>query len=156
MKCKIFFESLGNPKEFLQDFLNKLLEEIKKYERIEITSYNIAEPVEKEIGQDDKKMKLWSSFLEIEANFKDFDSLIDFILFYSPSYIEIEDIKEIKLEKEQINNILNSISHRIIQLSMIINDLKAQNTLLFKHLEKVAPRIANSLKQKSEFNFKIK
>jgi len=156
MKCKIFFESIGSPKEFVQDFSNKLLDEIKKYEKIEVLKYNIAEPIEKEIDQGDKKVKLWSSFIEIEANFKDFDSLIDFILFYSPSHIEVEDVKDIKLDKEQINNILNTISHRIIQLSIIINDLKVQNALLFKHLEKVAPRIADSLRPKPKYEFKTK
>jgi len=154
MKVRFFFETLGSPKDFVTQFLNKLLEDIKQFEGLEVENSKIEEPIEREVEVGDKKVKLWSSFLEIEGTPRDFQSLLDFILMFSPSHIEVEDIKKVELTKEEVNTILNGISARIIQLTTIINDLNAKNQLLLHHLEKVAPRLAQQFKPKPEFKVK--
>ncbi|HIP66718.1 MAG TPA: hypothetical protein EYH09_01150 [Candidatus Nanopusillus sp.] len=154
MKARFFFEALGSPKDFITQFLNKLLEDIKQFEGLEITNYKIEEPIEREIEVNGKKIKMWSSFLELEGSPKDFQSLLDFILMFSPSHIEIEGIKKIEFTKDELNNMLNAISARILQLTTVINDLNAKNQLLLHHLEKVAPRLAQQFKSKPEFKRK--
>ena len=150
MKVRFFFEALGSPKDFVTQFLNKLLEDIKQFKGLEIVNSKIEEPIEREVEVNGKKVKLWSSFLEIEGIPRDFQSLLDFVLMFSPSHIEIEDIEKIEFTKEELNNILNEISTRIIQLTTIINNLNAKNQLMLHHLERIAPRLAQQFKSKSE------
>lgn len=150
MKVRFFFEALGSPKDFVTQFLNKLLEDIKQFKGLEIVNSKIEEPIEREVEVNGKKVKLWSSFLEIEGIPRDFQSLLDFVLMFSPSHIEIEDIEKIEFTKEELNNMLNEISTRIIQLTTIINNLNAKNQLMLHHLERIAPRLAQQFKSKSE------
>lgn len=150
MKVRFFFEALGSPKDFVTQFLNKLLEDIKQFKGLEIVNSKIEEPIEREVEVNGKKVKLWSSFLEIEGTPRDFQSLLDFVLMFSPSHIEIEDIEKIEFTKEELNNMLNEISTRIIQLTTIINNLNAKNQLMLHHLERIAPRLAQQFKSKSE------
>lgn len=150
MKVRFFFEALGSPKDFVTQFLNKLLEDIKQFKGLEIVNSKIEEPIEREVEVNGKKVKLWSSFLEIEGTPRDFQSLLDFVLMFSPSHIEIEDIEKIEFTKEELNNMLNEISTRIIQLTTIINNLNAKNQLMLHHLERIAPRLAQQFKSKPE------
>ena len=150
MKVRFFFEALGSPKDFVTQFLNRLLEDIKQFEGLEVMNSKIEEPIEREVEVNGKKVKLWSSFLEIEGIPRDFQSLLDFVLMFSPSHIEIEDIEKIEFTKEELNNILNEISTRIIQLTTIINNLNAKNQLMLHHLERIAPRVAQQFKSKPE------
>ena len=150
MKVKFFFEALGNPKDTVKDFLNKILNDINSFEGVSIENSKIEEPIEREIeAEPGKKVKMWSSFLEVTAEVKDFPTLLDFVLIFSPSHIEIEDVKKMEFTREQLNDILNSVSNRVIQLSMVINDLIARNQMLLAYLEKVSPRIAQQFKQQS-------
>lgn len=150
MKVRFFFEALGSPKDFVTQFLNRLLEDIKQFEGLEVMNSKIEEPIEREVEVNGKKVKLWSSFLEIEGIPRDFQSLLDFILMFSPSHIEIEDMEKIEFTKEELNNMLNEISTRIIQLTTIINNLNAKNQLMLHHLERIAPRVAQQFKSKPE------
>ena len=124
MKAKLYFEAFSNDKDKLIEVLDKTLyNNISQFKNFQIIEKKTADPIEKEIKTNDgKSIKGWSSYLEVYADFKDFDSLIDFILFYTPSRIEVEDIKElkisskegeIKLNKEKTNLLLNQISQAI-------------------------------------------
>jgi len=148
MRAKFYFEALGNPKETVNEFLNKILKDIQEFEGFTLESSNIEEPIEREIeAEPGKKVKMWSSYLEVVGEFKDFPTLLDFILMFSPSHIEVENIKKMELSKEQLNDLLNSVSNRVIQLSMVINDLIARNQMLIAALERVSPRMAQQFKQ---------
>ena len=144
----MYFEAMGNPKDTVTEFLNKILNDIMSFEGVNIVDSKIDDPIEREIETEpNKKMKMWSSYLEITAEFKDFPTLVDFVLMFSPSHIELEDVKKMEFTREQLNDLLNSMSNRIIQLSMIVNDLLARNQMLIAALEKVSPRIAQQFKQ---------
>ncbi len=149
MRGRFVFEAAGNPKDAITNFLNKVLEDIKKFEGIEIKSHEIAEPIEKDLNlPNGQKVKIWSTYMEIEAEFKDLDKLLQFILTFSPSMIEIDELRDIKIAPHDFNKYLNEISHRIIQLSMIINDLNARSTIFanaLNHIRKNNPSAFKSL-----------
>ncbi|BFI73043.1 hypothetical protein YN1_0300 [Nanoarchaeota archaeon] len=124
MKAKLYFEAFSNDKDKLIEVLDKTLyNNISQFKNFQIIEKKVADPIEKEIKTPDgKNIKGWSSYLEVYADFRDFDSLLDFILFYTPSRIDVEDIKEIKitakdeevkLNREKINLLLNQISQAI-------------------------------------------
>jgi len=146
MKFKAFLEALGNDKDLLKKFLGDLDKKIKEFKSISIESSKIEEPIEREVEINNKKTKVWSSYLEIDGSFNDLESLLDFLLWYSPSKIEVEDIKEIrlltndgeiKIPKEKFNNMLNSISNRIIELSRTIGNLVITNKILEETIKKM-------------------
>jgi len=146
MKFKAFLEALGTDKGILKNFLEELDKKIKEFKGISIESSKIEEPLEREIEVNNQKTKIWSSYLEINGNSNDLESLLDFILWYSPSKIEVEDIKEIKLitndgeikiSKERFNNMLNLISSRIIELSRTIGSLMITNKILEETIKKM-------------------
>ena len=137
MKSKLYFEAFSNDKDKLTEFLNKTFEAVSKFKNFQIIDKKIADPITKDIKTPDgKTISGWSSYLEIYADFKDFDSLIDFVLFYTPSRIDIEDIKEMKIiskdneikyNKEKINLLLNQISQAInMKVSALLNIYLAQ------------------------------
>jgi len=146
MKFKAYIEALGNDKDFLKKFLEEIEKKIREFNDILIENSRIDEPVEREVEINNQKTKIWSSYLEIDGRFNDIEPLIDFILQYSPSRIEIEDIKEIrlvtndgeiKLSRERFNNILNSISYKIIELSRTIGSLIITNKILEDTIKKM-------------------
>jgi len=146
MKFKAYIEALGNDKDFLKKFLEETEKKIKEFNGIFIENSRIDEPVEREVEINNQKTKIWSSYLEIDGKFDDIESLIDFILQYSPSRIEVEDIKEVKfvtnngeirISKERFNNILNSISYKIIELSRMIGSLIITNKILEDTIKKM-------------------
>jgi hypothetical protein len=138
MKARLYFEAFSNDKDKLIEVLDKTLyDNISKFKNFQIIEKKTADPIEKEIKTPDgKTLKGWSSYLEVYADFKDFDSLIDFILFYTPSRIEIEDIKEmriytkegeVKFNKEKINLLLNQISQAIFtKVTALVNTYLVQ------------------------------
>ncbi|RDD52543.1 hypothetical protein BA065_01090 [Nanoarchaeota archaeon NZ13-N] len=146
MKFKAFIEALGNDKEFLKKFLGEIEGKIKEFKGISIEKSKIEEPIEKEIEINNQKSKVWSSFIEIDGKADGIESLIDFVLWYSPSKIEIEDVKEIKIStdegdikisREKFNNLLNQISFRIIDLSRTIGDLLIANRILQETIKNI-------------------
>ncbi|MEM0379612.1 MAG: hypothetical protein QW184_01075 [Nanopusillaceae archaeon] len=148
MDFKAYIEALGNDKDTLKKFLEEISKKIKEFKSINIKNIKIEEPIEREIEESGKKMKLWSSYIEILASIEKFEDLIDFVLWYSPSKIEVLDLKEIKiltsekeirLGKENLNILLNQISSRIIEMTRLVNILMTTNSILYKTLEKYAP-----------------
>jgi len=146
MKFKAFLEALGNDKDLLKQFLGELDKKIKEFKGVSIENSKIEEPIEREIEVNNQKAKVWSSYLEIDGSSNDLESLIDFLLWYSPSKIEVEDIKEvrlitnegeIKIPKEKFNSMLNSISNRIIELSRTIGSLVITNKILEETIKKM-------------------
>ncbi|MEM1634203.1 MAG: hypothetical protein QXR54_02160 [Nanopusillaceae archaeon] len=155
MQFKAYIEALGNDKDVLKNFLNEISKKIEEFKEISVKNIKVEEPIEKEIEEGGRKVKLWSSYIEIFAETEKFENLIDFVLWYAPSKIEILDLKEIKiltsekeikLGKENLNILLNQISARIIELTRLINILMTTNTVLYKTLEKYAPEEIKKLK----------
>ncbi|MGC9079399.1 MAG: hypothetical protein ACP5G1_01535 [Nanopusillaceae archaeon] len=125
MKAKLFFEAFSNDKDKLKEILEEVVyKNVSQFKNFTIIDKKVADPIEKEIATPDKKtIKGWSSYLEIRADFNDFESLLDFVLSYTPSKIELEDIKEMrvitkegeyKYNKMKVEMMFQQISQAII------------------------------------------
>ncbi len=124
MRARVVFEAAGAPKEFLTDFLNKLLAEVRSYNGIKILKEKVEEPIQK--GQ------LFTTFAELEIEFKDLETFLNFYIDYTPSIIEVIEPEKITLTNHDLNKFLNDLSHKIIQLMLMINNLRAENEMLKK------------------------
>lgn len=164
MKVIAYFDILAShteqKKEKAEEIIKKAFSDIKgqleKNEKIKILKTEEAEILEREIDIQGNKIKAWSSFLKAELEINNIEDLFDFVLWYSPSRLEINglkearfniDGKEIKLTGKQFNEILNSISARIIELTRILLDLNTRYQIAQEIIKKYLPREAQKLDQ---------
>jgi hypothetical protein len=123
IKANAIIEIVGTPKEHIEQTMQKVVNLIEGNEDHEIITKEIHEPKESEFPDPmdkEKKIKVWSTFTELEANFKSFDALTNFCFEFMPSSIEIIEPLELKIDAQEINNTLNDILARLHQQSKIM------------------------------------
>ncbi|GEM_PF-1516010 len=151
MKAKFTFEVTSDKKEILPQIFENIEKNIKEFKYIKILSEEKGEPLEREIQDPNNpnvKIKIYTAYINILAELEEFDHLLDFILWYAPSRVEVEDIKEIKIitkekeikyNKEKVNILLSQISKRIIDISILLSTIMVQNRILGERLKKYEP-----------------
>ena len=113
---------MGFPKEHVKEIANKILETLKNEENIHVKKDFIEEPIQEK--------KLWSTFMELELEIKDFIHLNYFCFNYTPSSIEILDIKELTLTSRELTAALNDSLHKLHNFNITISKLFAENIAL--------------------------
>lgn len=168
MKAKIYFEVVGKEKNLIKDFEDKILNKVEEYKEMKILNKYIADPIEAEKEFPDPKnpknkikVKLLTSYIELSSEFEDFEKLINFIINYSPSRIEIEDLDEIEIKYKgdktekitgmKFSEILSLISNKIIELSINMSQLYLSYMELVKKLNETSKNQTNQ-KQDSQQN----
>lgn len=124
IRAKIIEEMVGSPKEHIETTFNDLLEKIKKE----------FEVVEETINEPEEIKGMWSTFVELEINFNDMNQLTGFCFDFMPSSVEIISPKELTVEHNDINNLLNDILAKLHQYSMLLKNTIAENKILKKKL----------------------
>ncbi|MEM5785191.1 MAG: hypothetical protein QW469_01475 [Candidatus Aenigmatarchaeota archaeon] len=109
IKLNIFFEVLAINKETAENSLNSLFEKFEKEQGVKIYS--------KKFGESSKVLnpmkginEAWSSTLEITCIVKNFETAINLIIVYGPSAIEIIEPKELKININAAQTVLNSVA----------------------------------------------
>lgn len=123
IKARIIIEIAGFPKEHIEEVLKKIVQKIKTEKKV--LKYQIFEAEQHE--------KLYSTFTEMEIEFKNLEELSAFCFDYMPSSIEILSPLELKLLAKDYENMFNDIMAKLHQYDMTIKNLKAENMLLKKH-----------------------
>ncbi len=108
--------------------MGMILENIKNNKSWEILDSTIAPPEQIE--------KLFSSFTEIELNFKTLAQIIGFCFDFMPSSIEILSPSELKIENISANGLINDLIARLHRYDMFLKNLHAENTVLKQEKEK--------------------
>lgn len=119
---RAIIEVLGFPEEHVKEVTSKILEHLKQETNISVKTEYIAELIQKE--------KLWSTFLELELEIKDFIHLNYFCFNYTPSSIEVLDTKDITLNSRELTAALNDSLHRLHTFNITLSKLFAENKLL--------------------------
>lgn len=120
IKAKVVEEVLGSPKEHVMDTLQKVVLKIK--EGFKVTSEKLYEPEEVQ--------GLWSSFVELEIEFKSMRDLIGYCFDFMPSSLEIYEPKEFKVESKDYDDMMNDLLARLHRYDMYVKNLRAENKLL--------------------------
>jgi len=81
MRVRVYYEVAGGPKEFLEQFLNRLIAELRGLDYVKILKEKVVEPI--------FEGNLWTSFAELELEFKSFEDFMKYFIDYTPSSIEI-------------------------------------------------------------------
>lgn len=130
--ARFIIQIAGKPVENVNKALNIVLDKLNsqkdKFKVIE------SELVEAEL---DEETTLYSGFLEVSAKFKEPKEILNFILDYTPTSIEIEDPQKIDLDAGSFTDILNDMSNHIISTQTHIRHLSANIHVLNKKLKEL-------------------
>lgn len=152
IKTILIFEMLGRPIEHLKSTFEQFVDKIAKEEGFNVCNKKIHEPKRIE----NSKQELFTTFAELEINFKDFLNFSKAILFYMPSHVEIISPEEIQIKNFDLNSVSNELISRLHQYDEIAKRLIMENNILQAQIqkpqnlaEKPAVKKANKKRKKS-------
>jgi len=134
LKTRLIIEVAGFPKEHIEQTIVLLGEKFGEgVPEIKVTSRKVREP-----HQISEESKIWTGFIEFEADIKDVPTLIGIIFDYMPSSVEIIEPEELVTQMPDLNGILNDLATRLHQYDSTVKLLKAEIVTLKKKLKELA------------------
>ncbi len=118
---RAIIEIAGSPKKFVEDTMDLLLKDMDDKEGMKVTKKDKAETKEFE--------RVFSTFTEVEVEFKNMDALTQFCFDYLPSHIEIIDPDRIELRNEELQDFMQDILIRLHKTDMSLKDAIAEKQL---------------------------
>lgn len=139
LKTRLIIEIAGFPKEHIDNTLKKTAENFAKQgKNIKLTRSKIKDAQPVKLGKIEKT-KLFSGFVELEADVADFSTLIGIIFDWMPSSVEILEPEQITDNIHELNGVLNDLAAKLHQYDSVVKKLKAKTILLSKELAKYKP-----------------
>ena len=129
VRAVITLEMLGRPKDYVEQTIKELIASIEK-EGIEIKDKKFFDAKQIE----DKN--LYTTFTELEIYFKEISHLIQFILKYLPSHIEIIEPENIKLTNSDINTLAGELTIMMHRYDDVTKGLLYERNALLDLLKK--------------------
>ncbi len=130
IKVKAIIEIAGFPKENVELTMVKVVETLKKNFKLE------KQQVYEAVALKDKMEGFWSTFCEVDLNFKDINELVIFCFDFMPSSIEILSPQELNFKDIEMGNFLNDLLSRLHQYDMIVKNLTASNEIMKRKMNK--------------------
>ena len=125
--AKVVIEIVGKPKEHVDMTIRKYMDGIK--ENFKIINHELYDAEE---IKDEKFKSMFSSFMDLEMEFDDFNDLIGFCFDYMPSSIDILRPEKFSLDARELMDALNDLIAKLHNLDMKVKNLNAENVLLKK------------------------
>ena len=120
--ARLIIEIAGYPKEHIESVMKGVMEQIKASN--DVLSYDIYEA--KEVEQ------MWSTFTEMEINFKELKDLIAFCFDKMPSSIEIVEPENLHIKGKDLEDLLNDLMSKLHEYDAEVKRLRLDN-LAFKN-----------------------
>lgn len=118
--ARFIIQIAGKPVENVNKALNIVLDKLKtENEKFKVIESDLFE------ADLDEKTTLYAGFIEVVAKFSDSKNILDFILDYTPTSIEIEDPEKIEIDAHSFTTILNDFSSHLIDNQTQIRKLSA-------------------------------
>ena len=118
--ARIIIEMLGAPQDYITKTMHGYIEKLKG-------SYKV---LKSEISDAEPKEQVFSLFAELEMQFKDLQSLIDFCFESMPSSVEIVEPSEFVFKLDKMNAFLNDLQSRLHEADAIIKGERTKQQLL--------------------------
>lgn len=118
---RIILEMLGAPKEYIEQTMKNYVTKIKQ-EGIQVKKENYADAQPSD--------KLFTTFAELEIEFKKLDELLAFCFEALPSSVEIVEPMKLDINAQELTGFLNDLQARLHEADMIIKTSRAQNKIL--------------------------
>ena len=129
---RVIIEILGAPKEHVENTMKMVIEELEKREEVKILKKDFAEA---ESVKDEKLKNFWSSFVEVDLESEDIESLIGICFDFMPSSVEIIEPSDFRLNSRQVDDVLNDLLEKLHKFSMAMRNIHAENVLLKKRID---------------------
>ncbi|MFH1774039.1 MAG: hypothetical protein ABH874_03670 [Methanobacteriota archaeon] len=101
IKGIFYIEAQGNHEEFVKNSLRAMVERLKREEKVEVREEFFDEVI--------KEGENFSSMVEVELQFEDFQTYVLTVIKYAPSAIEIREPEELALSAEEFVRALAEI-----------------------------------------------
>lgn len=128
--ARFIIEIAGKPVENVENALNKFKDQFeaekKKFKLVEI---DVNKP---ELNEESK---LYSGFLDMEVKFSSVETLLSFIIDYTPTSIEILEPQELDLDSLEFSNILNDMSSSLLKTNIELMKYKQAAAMMHKELQ---------------------
>ena len=108
-------EVAGFPKEHIEEVMKKIVDKLKSEKKIMKAKIFEAKEVE----------KIFSTFTEIEIEFKNIDELIGFCLDYYPSSIEVLEPEKLEVGNQEFTAVINDLLAKLHEYDSTVKRLKA-------------------------------
>lgn len=125
-------EIAGKPASHIKEVLEKLLETFAKEKGTKLIYKKVHDAKEREEAKE-----VFSTFAELEFLAENLSRVLEFVVDYTPSSIEIVAPKDLALNINDANNILNDIATKIHRYESYVKGLAAQNMMLKEAFEKL-------------------
>ncbi len=131
LKIKTIVEIAGFPKEFVAETMHKVINNLKSNENIKIHKIELAEVAE--IKQ------LFSTFADMELEFKEIPDFLSFCYDYLPSSVELIDQESIELPAKDFDDMFNDVLARLHQYDLVLRNMNAENIKMKNELKPKEP-----------------
>ena len=132
----LVLELLGKPADYVTESMDALIKRISTEKGVVIKDKKIHPPIQMENSKD-----LFTSFIELEA---EFDSLMHYlgILFaYMPSNVEIIKPEKINFSNVNMNEITNKLVQRLHEYDAITKNALVERDIVLQKLKEHAPEV---------------
>jgi len=129
--ARFMIELTGRPKEVVSQGLGKLSATFE--ERYKVRHKELSEP------ELIKGTTLYSAFIEIEFETKNFSEFFSAMLDFGPTVVEILSPKEINIKRDELQDVSTDLMNKIHELSKFIQDLSIENMTL-KQQKQLSPK----------------
>lgn len=113
----LIIQMLGEPKEHVVETLSNHIDGIGKIKNVSIISKNISEP------KLDDATKLYLCFADVEIECPNFGTLLQIVMDYMPSSVEVVEPSEININCKDSTDMLNYLVTKLHSYDAIVREL---------------------------------
>lgn len=144
IRASFIIEILGRPPEHIEEALKGLIEKLGEEKGIKIVEKNF-----NKAKQIDNEKDLFTAFVNIEAEFENFSSLLFVVFNYMPSHFEIISPEEFKVHNLDMNTLVTNTILRLHKYDEIAKKMTMDNAIMHNHINdlvKVISEMQNAKK----------
>jgi len=132
VRAMMILEMIGRPPEHMVKTLNEIIDKINNEKNIKVIEKNIKEPV---LIKDQKD--LYSTFAEVEVEVESIMYIFMLMFKYMPSNIEIMSPEFIKLQNNDISEVLNEVTRKLHTYDKVVRAVQMDNANLIKKVNEI-------------------
>ncbi len=125
-KISAIIEVAGFPEKHVNEVMLKIIENLKKEQKIKI--------LKEEIAEAKPAKEVFAGFMEFELEIETLDKLLFFCYNYLPSSVELLETKDLKLTTEEFRKGVNDLLAYLHKINFMVSNINAENEFLKKNL----------------------
>jgi len=126
-------EIAGRPENYVKESLNLVFQGVENNEKIKL--------IDKKIHDVTPLENIFSGFIEVEALLKNFQAIMELIIDYMPSSLEIIEPKDVKFNLNEANIFINDLIARLHNYDSMLQKSNIESGILKKQLQHLLTQI---------------